>query len=257
MTGRSANCSAFRRRARPWIRPSRGAPTRSIMASSCPSAWSTPPRSWPCGATPQLRRGRGRVRHGAGRRPVGGVGEPDAARAAAGAGGRHRPVHAAAGGRRAAAADRVYFLGATPDVLARMLERGRAAGSPGCRSPARTTGTTRPARRPRSPRTSARCRTDLLFVGMSSPRKETVPGRVGDGHQGAASCTGSAARSTSSPGVTRRAPLWYQEHGLEWLYRALAGTGPARPPVPDHELCRSSPWSGGRCCAATRQESSA
>jgi N-acetylglucosaminyldiphosphoundecaprenol N-acetyl-beta-D-mannosaminyltransferase len=21
-------------------------------------------------------------------------------------------------------------------------------------------------------------------------------------------------------GLTRRAPLWYQEHGLEWLYRA-------------------------------------
>ena len=40
--------------------------------------------------------GRGRLRHGARGRPVGGVGQPDARLAAAGTGGRHRLVHRAA-----------------------------------------------------------------------------------------------------------------------------------------------------------------
>jgi N-acetylglucosaminyldiphosphoundecaprenol N-acetyl-beta-D-mannosaminyltransferase len=61
--------------------------------------------------------------------------------------------------------------------------------------------------------------TDLLFVGMSSPRKELFLDEWGPATK-AHVVHGVGGSFDILAGLTRRAPLWYQEHGLEWLYRA-------------------------------------
>jgi N-acetylglucosaminyldiphosphoundecaprenol N-acetyl-beta-D-mannosaminyltransferase len=64
-----------------------------------------------------------------------------------------------------------------------------------------------------------RCQTDILFVGMSSPRKELFLDEWGTATK-AHVVHGVGGSFDILAGLTRRAPLWYQEHGLEWLYRA-------------------------------------
>jgi N-acetylglucosaminyldiphosphoundecaprenol N-acetyl-beta-D-mannosaminyltransferase len=60
---------------------------------------------------------------------------------------------------------------------------------------------------------------DLLFIGMSSPRKELFVARWGPA-TGAKVVHGVGGSFDILAGVTRRAPLWWQRHGLEWLFRA-------------------------------------
>jgi N-acetylglucosaminyldiphosphoundecaprenol N-acetyl-beta-D-mannosaminyltransferase len=59
----------------------------------------------------------------------------------------------------------------------------------------------------------------MLFVGMSSPRKELFLDEWGTATK-AHVVHGVGGSFDILAGLTRRAPMWYQEHGLEWLYRA-------------------------------------
>ena len=63
-------------------------------------------------------------------------------------------------------------------------------------------------------------RADILFVAMSSPRKEYFLGDHGPG-LGASFVMGVGGAIDVVAGVTRRAPLAWQRLGLEWLYRLL------------------------------------
>jgi N-acetylglucosaminyldiphosphoundecaprenol N-acetyl-beta-D-mannosaminyltransferase len=113
---------------------------------------------------------------------------------------------------------RVYFLGARPDVLAQMLiEVGR-------RYPALSIAGARDGYfvSDEEPEVAAEIRNsgaDLLFVGMSSPKKELFLGQWGEA-TGVRVVHGVGGSFDIVAGLTRRAPLWYQKHGLEWLYRA-------------------------------------
>jgi len=113
---------------------------------------------------------------------------------------------------------RVYFLGAKPQVLSQMLAEvarrwpglviaGSKDGYFGTEEQAEVAGRIRDAR------------PDLLFVGMSSPKKEVFLNRWGES-TGARVVHGVGGSFDVLAGLTRRAPLWYQRHGLEWLYRA-------------------------------------
>ena len=120
--------------------------------------------------------------------------------------------------------DRVYFLGARPDVLAKVVtEVGRrfpglpVAGAHDGYYPAGTEGEIAEDIR--------RCRTDMLFLGMSSPRKELFLDEWGAATK-AHVVHGVGGSFDIMAGVTKRAPLWLQERGLEWLYRA--GQEPVR-----------------------------
>ena len=62
-------------------------------------------------------------------------------------------------------------------------------------------------------------RADMLFLGMSSPSKELFMGEWGTATK-AHVVHGVGGSFDILAGQTRRAPLWYQTHGLEWLYRA-------------------------------------
>jgi N-acetylglucosaminyldiphosphoundecaprenol N-acetyl-beta-D-mannosaminyltransferase len=113
---------------------------------------------------------------------------------------------------------RVYFLGAKPDVLARVIDEVglrfpqlSVAGSHHGYYQARQEGEIAEDIR--------RCETDILFVGMSSPRKELFLDEWGTATK-ARVVHGVGGSFDIMAGVTRRAPQWYQDHGLEWLYRA-------------------------------------
>ncbi len=60
---------------------------------------------------------------------------------------------------------------------------------------------------------------DVLFIGMSTPRKELFGARWGQ-LTGAKVVHGVGGSFDIMAGITKRAPAWWQRHGLEWLYRA-------------------------------------
>jgi N-acetylglucosaminyldiphosphoundecaprenol N-acetyl-beta-D-mannosaminyltransferase len=114
---------------------------------------------------------------------------------------------------------RVYFLGARAEVLQHAVERlldkfprlqvaGLRDGyftdeeAPGVCDAIRASGA------------------DLLFVAMSSPRKEYFLGEYGP-RLGVPFVMGVGGSIDVVAGVTRRAPLVWQRLGLEWLFRLL------------------------------------
>lgn len=113
---------------------------------------------------------------------------------------------------------RVYFLGARSDVLAQMLERV-SRNFPGLKVAGARDGYFRPNNEAEVAADIRDSGADLLFVGMSSPKKELFLSRWGEA-TGASVVHGVGGSFDVLAGLTRRAPLWYQKHGLEWLYRA-------------------------------------
>ena len=113
---------------------------------------------------------------------------------------------------------RVYFLGARRDVLDRMLVQ---VGSryPGLAVAGARDGYFRPEQEPEVAAEIRRSGAHLLFVGMSSPRKELFVSQWGDSTQ-ARVVHGVGGSFDVLAGFTQRAPAWCQDHGLEWLYRA-------------------------------------
>lgn len=114
--------------------------------------------------------------------------------------------------------DRVYFLGARPEVLAKVVTEAEqrfpellVAGAHDGYYPAGTEGEIAEDIR--------RSRTDMLFLGMSSPRKELFLDEWGAATK-AHVVHGVGGSFDIMAGVTKRAPRWLQERGLEWLYRA-------------------------------------
>jgi N-acetylglucosaminyldiphosphoundecaprenol N-acetyl-beta-D-mannosaminyltransferase len=121
-------------------------------------------------------------------------------------------------GEAARHAYRVYFLGARPDVLGRMLtEVGRRY--PGLIVAGARHGYFRTEEEPHIAAEIRRSGPDLLFVGMSPPRKELFVSQWGEGTRSNV-VHGVGGSFDVLAGLTRRAPVWYQGHGLEWLYRA-------------------------------------
>ncbi len=113
---------------------------------------------------------------------------------------------------------RVYFLGATRDVLAACVaEAGRRYPGlvvAGCRD-----GYFSIAEERQVAEGITLTRPDLLFIGMSSPRKELFTASWGR-RTGARVVHGVGGSFDIMAGVTRRAPRWWQRLGLEWLFRA-------------------------------------
>ena len=64
------------------------------------------------------------------------------------------------------------------------------------------------------------CRPDILFVGISSPKKEVFLGRYKDFMQ-VPFVMGVGGSFDVIAGVTKRAPVWMQRCGVEWLYRLI------------------------------------
>ena len=111
----------------------------------------------------------------------------------------------------------VYFLGAEPDVLERAVAVARAR-HPGLRTAGSHHGYFRPDEEPALVEAIAAARPDMLFIGMTSPKKEIFLARHG-ARIGAAVCHGVGGSLDVLAGKVGRAPALWQRLGLEWLYR--------------------------------------
>jgi N-acetylglucosaminyldiphosphoundecaprenol N-acetyl-beta-D-mannosaminyltransferase len=113
---------------------------------------------------------------------------------------------------------RVYFLGARPEALQRMVaEAGRRF--PGLKVAGARDGYFTPAEEPTVAADIRDSGAELLFLGMTSPKKETFLASWGE-YTRVRVAHGVGGSFDVLAGVTKRAPVWYQEHGLEWFYRA-------------------------------------
>jgi N-acetylglucosaminyldiphosphoundecaprenol N-acetyl-beta-D-mannosaminyltransferase len=113
---------------------------------------------------------------------------------------------------------RVYFLGARTEVLNRMLAEVRHR-FPGLIVAGARDGYYPPGEEPAVAAEIQQSRADMLFLGMSSPKKELFISTWGE-DTGARVVHGVGGAFDVMAGVTKRAPLWYQRYGLEWFYRA-------------------------------------
>ncbi|MFF8865132.1 WecB/TagA/CpsF family glycosyltransferase [Streptomyces sp. NPDC015139] len=113
----------------------------------------------------------------------------------------------------------VYFLGAKQDVLERMLLRV-ADRFPGLKVAGSRNGYFDDSEQEAIADGIARSGARMLFLGMTSPKKEIFTAAHGE-RTGARVVHGVGGSFDILAGVTKRAPEVWQRWGMEWLYRAL------------------------------------
>jgi N-acetylglucosaminyldiphosphoundecaprenol N-acetyl-beta-D-mannosaminyltransferase len=114
---------------------------------------------------------------------------------------------------------RVYILGARQSVLERAVECIRER-NPGLNLVGFRDGYFSADEDAHVAAEIAACKPDLLFVAMSSPRKEFFLGTYGSQIE-AGLLMGVGGSIDVMAGVTKRAPKGMQVAGLEWLYRMI------------------------------------
>lgn len=116
----------------------------------------------------------------------------------------------------------VFFYGSTNDTLMK-LRASIAREFPGVK----VAGMCSPAFRPASESEDAaqveeinRSGANVVFVGLGCPKQEKWMAA----HQGRVNAVmiGVGAAFDYHSGTTKRAPLWWQHNGLEWLYRLVS-----------------------------------
>jgi N-acetylglucosaminyldiphosphoundecaprenol N-acetyl-beta-D-mannosaminyltransferase len=113
----------------------------------------------------------------------------------------------------------VYFLGATEDVVRRVVELQKSA-RPALRIAGWRNGYWSADEEAAVVAGVAAAEPTLLFVAMPTPRKELFLAEHLDA-LGVPFAMGVGGSFDIIAGVTRRAPLWMQRAGLEWMYRLL------------------------------------
>ena len=111
----------------------------------------------------------------------------------------------------------MYYLGATPDVLASAVSR-IAALFPRMQIAGQHDGYFTQDDEVVVASDIIAAKADILLVAMNSPKKEHFLARWGD-HLGIPVCHGVGGSFDVVAGKVRRAPLAWQRLGLEWLYR--------------------------------------
>lgn len=113
----------------------------------------------------------------------------------------------------------VYFLGARPAVVGQTVRRARAR-FPALKVAGQRDGYFGDAEQYAVAEAIAASGADLLFLGMTSPKKEIFTAAHGE-RTGARVVHGVGGSFDILAGVTRRAPRLWQRLGLEWLFRLL------------------------------------
>jgi N-acetylglucosaminyldiphosphoundecaprenol N-acetyl-beta-D-mannosaminyltransferase len=114
---------------------------------------------------------------------------------------------------------RVFVLGAKQEVLEQALAKLQAR-HPALQVVGHRNGYFTPAQDAEVAAEVAAARPDILFVAISSPRKELFLGEYGP-QMGVPFVMGVGGAIDVVSGITRRAPRLWQQLGLEWLYRLL------------------------------------
>ena len=118
---------------------------------------------------------------------------------------------------------RVFCLGASDEVLQRTVAR-MAARYPRVRIVGSHNGYFTEPEEPAVAQAIAEARPDVLFVAMTSPRKEMFLARWCK-RLAVPVCHGVGGAFDVVAGKVRRAPLSWQRLGLEWLYRVMQEPG--------------------------------
>ncbi|MEV7886639.1 WecB/TagA/CpsF family glycosyltransferase [Streptomyces sp. NPDC002817] len=113
----------------------------------------------------------------------------------------------------------VYFLGARQEVLEEMLRRV-AVRFPGLKVAGSRNGYFDDCQQEAIADTIAHSGAQMLFLGMTSPKKEIFTAAHG-ARTGARVVHGVGGSFDILAGITKRAPAAWQRMGLEWLYRTL------------------------------------
>ena len=114
---------------------------------------------------------------------------------------------------------RAYFLGARPEVLDAVVAKARRR-YPGLTIAGARRGYFTEEEAPEVAATIGEAKPDLLFLGMTSPKKEIFQARFADDIR-AGVVHGVGGSFDVFAGKVRRAPALWQRLGLEWLYRFL------------------------------------
>lgn len=112
---------------------------------------------------------------------------------------------------------RVYFLGATEEISLKTVETIRQR-YPGVVIAGRSNGYFTAEQEQSVAEAVAEAKADVLFVAMTSPKKESFMARWG-GALGVPVCHGVGGSFDVMAGKVDRAPPMWQRLGLEWLYR--------------------------------------
>jgi N-acetylglucosaminyldiphosphoundecaprenol N-acetyl-beta-D-mannosaminyltransferase len=118
---------------------------------------------------------------------------------------------------------RVFVLGARPEVLAVAISKLEDE-HPGLVIGGSHHGYFSDEESPRIAAEIRAARTDILFVAITSPRKEQWLGEYGQ-TLGAPLVMGVGGSIDVVAGVAKRAPQAWQRAGMEWLYRLLQEPG--------------------------------
>jgi N-acetylglucosaminyldiphosphoundecaprenol N-acetyl-beta-D-mannosaminyltransferase len=114
---------------------------------------------------------------------------------------------------------RVYCLGATEEVVTEVVRRIERDYPNACVAGYRN-GYFDESEEEAVATAIGEAKADMLFVAMSSPRKELFMARWAE-HMGVPICHGVGGSFDVLAGKVKRAPLRWQRLGLEWLYRVL------------------------------------
>lgn len=114
---------------------------------------------------------------------------------------------------------RVYCLGATAEVLDAAIAK-MEVDHPGVQIVGRQHGYFKPAEEEAVAQRIAEARPDILFVAMTSPKKEEFLGRWSR-VMGVPVCHGVGGSFDVLAGKVKRAPAIWQRFGMEWLYRVV------------------------------------
>jgi len=114
---------------------------------------------------------------------------------------------------------RVYFLGARPEALSRLIEVVKK-DFPGVQIAGYRDGYFTEAQEEMVAKGIRDSNADILFVGISPPKKEIFLSKW-HRYLNVPVCHGVGGSFDVLAGVTKRAPFWMQKSGLEWFYRVL------------------------------------
>jgi len=121
--------------------------------------------------------------------------------------------------RAAARGWRLFFLGAAPGVAERAAAR-LVARYPGLTVAGTYAGSPAPAEEDDIVARVRKARPDILFVAYGAPAQDLWIGRNLE-RLGVPVCMGVGGTFDFIAGVAKRAPLWVQRLGLEWLHRLI------------------------------------
>jgi len=117
----------------------------------------------------------------------------------------------------------VYFLGARPDVVQKVVEVVRRR-YPGVRIAGFRDGYFSTEEDKAVAEDIRASSADIIFVAMTSPRKENFL-RQWRKVMNVPVCHGVGGSFDVMAGVTKRAPAWMQKTGMEWFYRVMQEPG--------------------------------